>query len=253
MKVFHISVTRWSFNEAWVVASLLKSPRLFSVFWPILILYSNLDNLHSTSYFQVFQSLYYSSGDNFHSFFQFPRKVEVFIFLFTFFQNYSEVSRNSKVHNFTSSLLFILFIIIWSGRLTEIRWPACISESQRSLCLLLSRTDFGLSIYHLFIWSNLIFLHNSQWITLPTQSCLVLYPFCANLLHSLIMRLSVSSLFPHNLHLLFCCVLSIIALILVLMALLCTAVGRDLAQRLECSPMAREIWVQSQVESYQRL
>ena len=26
-----------------------------------------------------------------------------------------------------------------------------------------------------------------------------------------------------------------------------------LAQRLECSPMAREIWVQSQVESYQRL
>ena len=26
-----------------------------------------------------------------------------------------------------------------------------------------------------------------------------------------------------------------------------------LAQRLECSPMARETWVQSQVESYQRL
>ena len=28
---------------------------------------------------------------------------------------------------------------------------------------------------------------------------------------------------------------------------------RTLAQRLECSPMARETWVQSQVESYQRL
>ena len=26
-----------------------------------------------------------------------------------------------------------------------------------------------------------------------------------------------------------------------------------LAQRLECSPMAKETWVQSQVESYQRL
>ena len=26
-----------------------------------------------------------------------------------------------------------------------------------------------------------------------------------------------------------------------------------MAQRLECSPMARETWVQSQVESYQRL
>ena len=29
--------------------------------------------------------------------------------------------------------------------------------------------------------------------------------------------------------------------------------NRTLAQRLECSPMARETWVQSQVESYQRL
>ena len=27
----------------------------------------------------------------------------------------------------------------------------------------------------------------------------------------------------------------------------------NVAQRLECSPMARETWVQSQVESYQRL
>ena len=32
----------------------------------------------------------------------------------------------------------------------------------------------------------------------------------------------------------------------------CTLTG-TLAQRLECSPMARETWVQSQVESYQRL
>ena len=32
-----------------------------------------------------------------------------------------------------------------------------------------------LYIYRLFVWSNLNFLHNSQWITSPTQSCLVLY------------------------------------------------------------------------------
>ena len=37
--------------------------------------------------------------------------------------------------------------------------------------------------------------------------------FCASLLHSLSMWLMVSSLSPHNLHLLFCCVLSIFALI----------------------------------------
>ena len=55
-----------------------------------------------------------------------------------------------------------------------------------------------------------------------------LYSFCANLLHSLIMWLMVSSLSLHSLHLLFCCVLSILALIwLFLMALFCTAIRRD--------------------------
>ena len=62
------------------------------------------------------------------------------------------------------------------------------------------------------------------WITFPIQSCLVLYSLCANLLHSLIMWLIVSSLSPHNLHQLFYCVLSILALTyLVLMALFCAA------------------------------
>ena len=67
-----------------------------------------------------------------------------------------------------------------------------------------------------------------QSTTLPTQSWLALYSFCANLLHSLIMWLIVSSLSPHSLHLLFCCVLSLLALIwLVLMALSCAAIRRD--------------------------
>ena len=52
-------------------------------------------------------------------------------------------------------------------------------------------------------------MHNSRLITIPTQSCLVLYSFCASLLHSLIMWLMVSPLSPHNLHWLFCCVLYI--------------------------------------------
>ena len=71
-------------------------------------------------------------------------------------------------------------------------------------------------------------MHNSQWIVLPTQSCLVLYSFFANLLHSLILWLMVSSLSPHSLHFLFCCVLSILALIwLVLMTLFCAAIRGD--------------------------
>ena len=52
-----------------------------------------------------------------------------------------------------------------------------------------------------FVWSNLNFL--------PTQSCLVLYSLCANLLHSLVMWFMVSSFSPHSQ--LFCCVLSIFA------------------------------------------
>ena len=137
------------------------------------------------------------------------------------------VSRDSKVHSLANSL-FLLLIIIRSVHLAEIRWSVCTSKSHRSLCVSFSRTDSGLRIYYLFVWSNLNFFLISQWITLPTQSCLVLYYFCANLLHSLIMWLMLSSLSPHSLHLLICCVLSILVLIwLVLMVLFCAAIRRD--------------------------
>ena len=143
-------------------------------------------------------------------------------FCYTFFQFYSVVSWDSKVHNFAKSLF------CFPGLLVEITWSVCISRTHGSLCMSFSRIDAGLCIYHLFVWSNLNFLHIFQWITLPTQSCLVLYSFCANLLHSLTMWLMVLSLSPHSLHLLFCCVLSILALIwLVLMALSCAAIRKD--------------------------
>ena len=102
--------------------------------------------------------------------------------------------------------LFFLLSFIWSSLLAEIRWSVCMSKSHRSLCVSFSRTGAGLCIFHLFVWSNLNFLHTSQWITLLTQSSLVIYSFYANLLHSLIKWLIVSSLSAHSLHLLFCCV-----------------------------------------------
>ena len=58
----------------------------------------------------------------------------------------------------------------------------CMSKSHRSLCELFSRTAAELGIYRLLVWSKLNFSHICQCITLPTQSCLVLYCFCANLL-----------------------------------------------------------------------
>ena len=58
----------------------------------------------------------------FHSFFQFSSKVEVLISIFTFFQFYFVVCRDSKVDNLAVFLFFFLFIIMRSGLLAEIRW-----------------------------------------------------------------------------------------------------------------------------------
>ena len=125
-------------------------------------------------------------------------------------------------------LKIFVFCWLWSGLLAEMRWSVCISKCHKSLCVSFSWTVAGLCIYHLFLWSNLNFLHISQWITLPTESCLDFYSFCANLLHSLIMWLIDSSLSPDSLHLLFCWVLYILALIwLILMALFWAAIRRD--------------------------
>ena len=121
------------------------------------------------------------------------------------------ISRDRKVIISINS--FFSLIIIRSGLLAEIRWSVSMSKSHRSLCVSFSRTDAELCLYHLFVWSNLNYLHISLWITLPTQSCQVLYSFCANLLHLLIMWLMISFLLPHSLHLVFCCDIIIIIII----------------------------------------
>ena len=69
---------------------------------------------------------------------------------------------------------FFLLIIIRNGLLARIRWSVCMLKSHRNLCVAFSRTGVGSCIYHLLVWSNFNFLHISQWIPLPTQSCLAL-------------------------------------------------------------------------------
>ena len=56
---------------------------------------------------------------------------------------------------------------------------------------LISRMDSSLCMYHLSSWSNFNLLHNLQWITFPTQSYLILYPFCASLLNSFLLIIIV--------------------------------------------------------------
>ena len=103
-----------------------------------------------------------------HFFFQFPIRVKVRIPLFAFFQFYNVVHWDSKVRKYVNSPFFLL-IITKSGRLAEISWSVCNSKFHRSLCVLFSRTDNGLSVCCLFVWSNFNFLHNFQWITLPSH------------------------------------------------------------------------------------
>ena len=98
-------------------------------------------------------------------FFQFHCKFHVLIFLLAFFEFYSVV--------LSFSLLFLL--TIWSGHQVEIKWSVCFPKPQRSLCVSFSGTYSRLCIYHLFVWSNFSFLHNSQWITFP-------HPFVSSLM-----------------------------------------------------------------------
>ena len=92
-------------------------------------------NTKSTNY------IWYNCHLHVPQFFQFPRKVEVFILLFTFFQFYSVVIQYNKVLNFANCLFFLL-IIISSGLLAEIRLSNHMSKSHWSLCMLFSRTGF---------------------------------------------------------------------------------------------------------------
>ena len=77
----------------------------------------------------------------FHSFFQFPSKVEVLILLFTFFQFYFVVSRDSKAQNFASYLFFFVnYYKVW--RLGD---PS-VYQTSRGVCMSFSMTDSGLCL-----------------------------------------------------------------------------------------------------------
>ena len=106
----------------------------------------------------------------FHSFFN-SRARSGYLFFFSHSFSFILWSAGTEKSNILQ-VLFFLLIIIESGLLAGIRWSICMLKSHRSLCMAFSRTGAGLCIYHLLVWSVLNFLHVSQWITLPTQSCL---------------------------------------------------------------------------------
>ena len=178
MRVFHISVSRWSFTDVWVTASLLKSLGLFSVFWPIsmmqlfgwsplvllmpsppvpLLILWWLDPEHHLQL--VWMSLECSTVFSLSS----PDRGNSFHFL-------------SILHcgpQFANSLF--LLIIIRSGRLTEIRWSVWISKSYRSLCVSFSRTDAGVVHISFVRMVKLKFLVRFpvDYLAHPIVSCLI--------------------------------------------------------------------------------
>ena len=101
-------------------------------------------------------------------------------YFFVFFDFQCVVGWDGKVHYLAYSRFLLFSFIFFGGEGDNFHlvWlSACIAKSQKILCVSPSRTDSGLYIYHLVVCSNLNFLHNSQWIPLPTQSYLVLYSF----------------------------------------------------------------------------
>ena len=109
------------------------------------------------------------------------------IVTFMFHSFFNSLARSRYLSLFSHSFSFILwsagtakstilqvFFFVDYGLLAEIGWSVCMSKSHRSLCVSFYRTGAGLCLYHLLAWSNLNFLHISQLITLPTQSCLAL-------------------------------------------------------------------------------
>ena len=127
LRVFHVRVSWWSFTGVWVTTSLLKSPGLFSGFSRFQSVVRMVSTRPPTSKSSSPFSNPLVTVPNapitiviivtsmFHSFFQFSSKFEVLILLFTFFQFYSVVSRESKVDNFVSSLFFVYYYKVWSS------------------------------------------------------------------------------------------------------------------------------------------
>ena len=85
-----------------------------------------------------------------HSFFQYSSQVRIFICLLVFQFSLSGSSGRQSPHY---GRVFFLLIITRSGILAWIRWSVCNVKSQRILCVSFSRTDSGLGMYHLVIYS----------------------------------------------------------------------------------------------------
>ena len=102
-----------------------------------------------------------------------------YLFLFSFsckFTLWSAGTTKSTIRQVLSFFFFFFFLltITRSSRLVKIWWSVIASQNTRKICESYSLGRIHeLCIYHLFVWWNFCFLHNSQWILFPIHLCLV--------------------------------------------------------------------------------
>ena len=188
IRAFHISVSRWFFTGVWVTASFLKSPGLFSAFWPFSIMlsfeWSPLVRQLPSPPVPV-PSAPITIGIivtcMFHGFFNSQARSRYLSF---FSHSFSFILWSAGTAKSTIlQVPFFLLIIIKSGLLAGIKWSVCMLKSHRSLCVAFSRTGAGLCIYHLLLlFTPLVFFTSvladgfsleSEW----QQVSLLLYSF----------------------------------------------------------------------------
>ena len=128
--------------------------------------------------------------------------IYLFIFLLSFISTLWFIQTGKSTRWLA---LFFLSINTRSGLLIGFSDPFVFQNPREFYEYHFLGTESGFSLYYLAVWSNFNLLHNSLSIAFPTQSYLLLYSFCACLLHSLIMWLIVLSRSTNNLHLLFFC------------------------------------------------
>ena len=95
-----------------------------------------------------------------------------YLFLFSFSFHFTLWSAEMA-----KSTIWNVLFFYWLSQGPRLRDLIVSQNSREILCISFSRTNSGLCIYHLFVWSNFNFLHNSLWIIFTTLSCLVLYSF----------------------------------------------------------------------------
>ena len=148
LRAFHTSFSRWFLKRGWLTASLFKSPGS-SQYSCRSRKWNCLDIRYSSSYFQEVLSLYQTIWDctkstNYNCYyphFYIPQffLFEVLISLFMLFNFTLWLAETAK--STIWQVLFLVVIIIKSGRLAEIGWSICILKSRRSLCVVFSWTD----------------------------------------------------------------------------------------------------------------